>query len=322
MPGHENDILQTGKTLRQFLAGLGLDGTELLVYGSASDSAPFERRTVGVHLRYWPMWLAMQRGDEAQLRSYFKTKEALRAYYGAADCAGWLECIRSNLRAALAEKPEYLVWHVAECTIEETFTFSFAHGDREVVAAAAEVFNRVADEIPAEVSVLFENLWWPGLRLTDAAAVRDFFGRLAHENTGIMLDTGHLMNTNPELKTQADGVAYIMKTVEALGEARARIRGLHLSCSLSGAYVKSFERRYDKAVSSADLMRHIVQIDQHRPFTEDIVRVLLREIAPQYVVHELGYQDFTDFERKLQVQLAACGVRRLKGEDKRMREVV
>lgn len=32
MPGQEKAILKTGKTLEQFVAGLGLDGIELLVY--------------------------------------------------------------------------------------------------------------------------------------------------------------------------------------------------------------------------------------------------------------------------------------------------
>lgn len=60
-----------------------------------------------------------------------------------------------------------------------------------------------------------------------------------------MLDTGHLMNTNPELQTEQDGIEYILKTVKALGEDRKLIRGLHLNCSLSGDYVKTFERVFD-----------------------------------------------------------------------------
>lgn len=41
--------------------------------------------------------------------------------YGAEDREGWIQVIRANIRAALAEKPRYLVWHVQESTPEEAF---------------------------------------------------------------------------------------------------------------------------------------------------------------------------------------------------------
>ncbi len=307
MPGQEKEILKTGKTLEQFVAGLGLDGVELLVYRNIPYFESFEHLAVGVHLNYWPMWLALYRNDKAALQQFFSSKDELSAYYGATYCMGWLRCIRANIKAALAERPEYLVWHVAECTIEEVFTFEFAHSDLEVATAAAAVFNRVADEIPEDVLVLFENLWWPGLRLTDPEVVRQFFARLKHKNVGIMLDTGHLMNTNPELKTEQEGVDYILKVVKRLGSEKQLIRGLHLNCSLSGEYVKSFERCYDADGSNLERMRHVINIDQHRPFTATAVQRLLRSIKPDYVVHELAYTDFNDFEKNIRTQLAACG---------------
>ena len=258
MPGQEKAILKTGKTLEQFVAGLGLDGIELLVYRNVPYFESFEHLAVGVHLNYWPMWLAMYR-------------------------------------------------NVAECTFEEVFTFKFEHSDMDVVTAAAAVFNRVADEVPEDVLVLFENLWWPGLRLTDPVVVHAFFEKIKHKNVGIMLDTGHLMNTNPELQTEQDGIEYILKTVKALGEDRKLIRGLHLNCSLSGDYVKTFERVFDSESSNIERMKHVIKIDQHRPFTDKAVQKLLRFIKPDYVVHELAYRDFSDFEKNIEVQLTACG---------------
>ncbi len=162
MPGQEKEILKTGKTLEQFVAGLGLAGIELLVYRNVPYFKSFEHLAVGVHLNYWPMWLAMYRNDKEVLSRFFTSKDALKDYYGTTYCMGWLRNIRANIKAALVEKPEYLVWHVAECTLEEVFTFKFEHSDMEIVTAAAAVFNRVADEVPEDVLVLFENLWWPG----------------------------------------------------------------------------------------------------------------------------------------------------------------
>lgn len=182
MPGQEKAILKTGKTLEQFVAGLGLDGIELLVYRNVPYFESFEHLAVGVHLNYWPMWLAMYRNDKEVLSRFFTSKDALKDYYGTTYCMGWLRNIRDNIKAALVENPEYLVWHVAECTFEEVFTFKFEHSDMDVVTAAAAVFNRVADEVPEDVLVLFENLWWPGLRLTEPAVVRAFFEKIKHKN--------------------------------------------------------------------------------------------------------------------------------------------
>lgn len=315
MPGQEKAILKTGKTLEQFVAGLGLDGIELLVYRNVPYFESFEHLAVGVHLNCWPMWLAMYRNDKEVLSRFFTSKDALKDYYGTTYCMGWLRNIRDNIKAALVENPEYLVWHVAECTFEEVFTFKFEHSDMDVVTAAAAVFNRVADEVPEDVLVLFENLWWPGLRLTEPAVVRAFFEKIKHKNVGIMLDTGHLMNTNPELQTEEDGIEYILKTVKGLGKDRKLIRGLHLNCSLSGDYVKTFKRVYDAESSNIERMKHVIKIDQHRPFTDEAVQKLLRLIKPDYVVHELAYKDFNDFEQNIALQLASCG-RKLSGDDK------
>lgn len=105
MPGQEKAILKTGKTLEQFVAGLGLDGIELLVYRNVPYFESFEHLAVGVHLNYWPMWLAMYRNDKEVLSRFFTSKDALKDYYGTTYCMGWLRNIRDNIKAALVENP-------------------------------------------------------------------------------------------------------------------------------------------------------------------------------------------------------------------------
>ena len=118
-----------------------------------------------------------------RLKQQFRNiRERNKYFKDAMSCDEWLSVIRRNIGAALAQSPEYLVWHVAEANNEEAFTFEFNYSDREVLTAAADVFNAVCDEIPAHVPVLFENLWWPGLRLTDVRNVKYFFERLHHKN--------------------------------------------------------------------------------------------------------------------------------------------
>jgi sugar phosphate isomerase/epimerase len=109
--------------------------------------------------------------------------------------------------------------------------------------ATAELFSCAADIIPHDVPVLFENLWWPGLTLTDRRETEAFFRLIDRDSAGIMLDTGHLMNTNTALRSEEEAADYILRTVDRLGDLASRIRGMHLQCSLSGDYVTHSLRR-------------------------------------------------------------------------------
>ena len=85
---------------------LGLDGIENLIYGDEPSSNLFTSLTVGAHLRFWPRWMDFYLGNTKRCKKQFPDEKALTAYYGASDTDGWLEEIRKNIRAALAEKPE------------------------------------------------------------------------------------------------------------------------------------------------------------------------------------------------------------------------
>ena len=174
--------------------------------------------------------------------------------------------------------------------------------------AAAEVFNQTADCIPENIMVLFENLWWPGLRLLNKETVKLFFDLINRKNVGIMLDTGHLLNTNDKLSSQQQAVDYIYKVILNLGSEAARIKGIHLSCSLSGNYQHYFEHTVPKDINYKILLSHIVSIDQHLPFTSTAIRKILDLLQPEYIVHELNYKDFSQLDTLLPKQLAACGL--------------
>ena len=162
----------------------------------------------------------------------------------------------------------------------------------------------MADEIPANVTVLFENLWWPGLRLTDARKVKFFFERIERKNVGIMLDTGHLMNTNPRLRTEAEAADFVCRTVDKLGPYAELIKGVHLSCSLSGKYLRSFERKVPANLNAEAIWRHIAAIDQHKPFTTTAAKQILQCVQPQYVNHELAYETIEEMIPLMQQQLS------------------
>lgn len=199
---------------------LGLDGIENLIYGDEPSSNLFTSLTVGAHLRFWPRWMDFYLGNTKRCKKQFPDEKALTAYYGASDTDGWLEEIRKNIRAALAENPEYLVWHVADCTLEEAWTRQFYYTSKDVLRETAAIYNAVSEEVPETVEVLFENIFWPGLCRLLPSEIDYFFSLLKGSNVGLVLDTGHFMNTNPDLETEADGAEYICAMAEKLGSMK------------------------------------------------------------------------------------------------------
>lgn len=305
VPGCDNDIPTTDEALKNYLNVTGLDGVELFIYQKQPYDVSYLNNTVGVHLKYWPFWLDFWRDNNDFLQKKFGTKENMRKFYfGAGNKEEWLDAIKAHIQIALKEEPEYLVWHVSESDDDEIFTFDFKYSDKEVIEGTAEVYNAVKEIIPKNVKVLFENLWWPGLRLTDKKVVETFFQLVNDDNAGIMLDTGHLMNTNPELKNEDEAVRYLCEVVHNLGNLKNRIKGLHLSCSLSGEYLKSFYREKLVQTDYMEVMNHIINIDRHQAWSTNTIGDLLKMVNPEYVVHELYYNDFSELTELVKKQQA------------------
>lgn len=292
------------KTLRK----LHLDGIENLIYGTEPALHPADRITLGCHLAYWPDWMDFYLGKKDFYEKDFPTKQSLMDTFGGTTVEDWIDKIRRNIRAALAEKPEYLVWHVAHCSLDEIWTRRFRYSSHDVLKAAAEVYGAVAEEVPPSVTVLFENIFWPGLYTLEPEEVDYFFSLLPGKNIGIMLDTGHLMNTNPCLATEEDGARYVKGVVNRLGSMKSLIQGIHLSCSLSGAYQRSLPGTIPASVTPDIISRHIISIDQHRPFTTSAARDIMDCVEPRYVTHELFGSDFSIPEDKVRLQMKAAGL--------------
>ncbi len=304
---YEDDLAKRGQSLDDFVHKMGVDGIEQFIYMMERPQKSYNNFTVGVHLNYWPYWMDFWLKKAKRLKQQFNSVMERSQYFREAGSREeWLAVIRRNILSAATESPEYMVWHVSEANNEEIYTWQFNYSDREVLLASSDVFNSVADEIPDNVTVLFENLWWPGLRLTDVRNVKYFFERLERKNVGIMLDTGHLMNTNPRLRNEQEAADYVCRVVEKLGSYAELIKGVHLSCSLSGAYQRSFVRQVPQTINLEAGLRHIAALDMHQPFQTKAARQILECVQPDYVVHELFYDNLADLEPKLLLQLENC----------------
>ncbi|MDU4960767.1 MAG: TIM barrel protein [Sporomusaceae bacterium] len=304
-------IENSAACLTDFLNRNGLDGIEMMFCAPWDAAVHAPDWIQGVHLQFWPSWLDFWRGDRAELQRQFGGDEQIIGCYGGLQRQDWLNRYRENLRLACQAEASYLVFHAGHTRLEEIFDWRFAASDAAVVEAVAEVVNALAADIPADVTLLFENLWWPGLRLLDRDLTERLFAAVKHPNCGIMLDTAHLMNTNQDLQTEDDAVDYILATLDSLGDCCRYIRGIHLNCSLSGEYVRQMlTRPRQQSFSYQEAVEHVLSIDRHQPFHSSRVRQIIDRVQPDWLVHEFVPASASDWQEKLSCQQRAAGLRR------------
>ena len=103
---------------------LGVDGIEQFIYRDPEAFPDYKELTIGAHLNYWPYWMDFWLRKAKRLQQQFRSIHERQTYFKTAmSCDEWLAVIRRNICAAISQKPEYLVWHVAEADTETIFTF-------------------------------------------------------------------------------------------------------------------------------------------------------------------------------------------------------
>ena len=285
---------------------LGCDGIEV-IWGD-TPCEPLPDRVLGYHLTFWPDWLDFWLGDEAALLRKFGTRAALESHYGGSGREDMLAQYRQDLARAEQLGAEYVVFHVSDVSIEEGYTYRWLHTDEEVIDAACELINELTADRPQSFAFLVENQWWPGFTFTNPALTARLLDGIRYENKGILLDTGHLLNTNPALRTEAEAVAYIHAMLDAHGDLAQFIRGMHLHCSLSGEYVQAHTGLLpplpaDYTERFIQSYGHILQIDRHRPWTDPAIASVVERIHPQFLTHELSAGNRPEKETAVRTQI-------------------
>lgn len=301
-----------GAGLRRFLQETGCQGFEDIWAGENIPEEFPKELMLGYHLTFTSDWLDFYREDTAAIIEKFGTLTAAREFYGGWGAACLLEMYRADLHRAKTLGAAYVVFHVSDVSIEEGYTYRWWHSHEEVIDAAAEIINSL---LTGEESFdfLMENQWWPGFTFTDPALTERLLAAIRYPRKGIMLDTGHLMNTNPGLRTQREGVAYLHRMLDCHGELCRYIRGLHLHQSLSGEYVRRHTGRLPEDLPGEYMerfgvsYRHILQIDQHEPWTVPEATSVVERIKPAYLTHELAAGGPEEKRRTIERQRAALG---------------
>jgi len=309
----EEDLLrfENNADLKGFYRHFGLDGLEVMEAGTDRWGILQTEDAIGVHLRFHSGWMDLWTGDHGRLLQEFGSWEEVRQVYGGETREALMKGFRSNLRFANTLQPEYLVFHVSDCTMAESMLRSYHYSDEDVIDATIELVNAVSDSIEGQPWLLFENLWYPGLTMLRPEMLQRLLKGVRYPKCGVMLDLGHLMHTNTALRSADEAVDYFHRTLDALGDL-SPIKGVHLHQSLSGAYAENLMNRWQSTTGSYNermwaIMEHIFNIDTHRPFTSPRIREVLDRLPLEYLVLEQISADRTEHEAHLAQQVVVLG---------------
>ncbi len=273
---------------------LGLDGLEVISDpDDLADDIPLEL-VAGYHMTFYVDWVDFYRHDEKALLKKYHSWENVEKVYRGTQPEDLMRQFREDLRLGIRLKAPYMVFHVSDVSLEECYTYRWLHSDMEVLDASIAFINELLKGVEPTFDFLVENQWWPGLTFTDPRKTEYLLSRIDYPRVGIMLDTGHLMNTNWSIRSQKQGIEYILDMIRKHGDLSSSIFGMHFHQSMSGAYCRAaigkvpedFPEDYFDAFAFS--YAHVQSIDRHRPWTDpDCVKILDR-VEPKYLTHELS----------------------------------
>ena len=213
------------EALGRQVKALGLDGLEVIADpDDLAADVPLSLVT-GYHLTFYPDWVDFWRQDEKALLGKFHSWEEVEKIYRGRRPEDLMAQFRTDLALAQRLKATYLVFHVSDVSLEEGYTYRWLHTDREVLDAAIDFANELLKGVEPTFDFLVENQWWPGFTFTEPEKTEYLLERIDYPRVGIMLDTGHLMSTNQRIRSQKQGIAYILEMIEKHGSLAEKIRG-------------------------------------------------------------------------------------------------
>ena len=299
------------EALIDFYTNAGCDGIELILCGEDFEGKITPDMVRGLHLIFYPEWIRLWEKDYKGLVKEFGSRKAWQEFYNAKTPEDLVEIYKHELAVAKKLGVEYVVFHIGDNPLDEYHTLQCRRTDEEVIDKSCELLNQVfaGEEYP--FTLLLENLWPGGMKLHRPELTRRMLKGVNHSNTGIMLDTGHLIATNRTLRTEEEACEYIHSVLDAHGDLCKYIKGVHLHKSLQGEYLQSVLDKAPPLLEGdyyqrfGEVVVHLKQVDPHLPFTTPRIKELIERIAPEYLVHELSRKNKADWENNLKIQAKA-----------------
>ncbi|MDK2866092.1 MAG: hypothetical protein PWP51_1580 [Clostridiales bacterium] len=295
--------------VRQFCSTYQLDGFELLPYGENTLGVVPPDLLVGIHLAFDNCWVDFWHGNEVGVFSEYDNWETAKQVLGE-DIESIIRRYKAQLDFAERMNAAYVVFHATDISTTETLTYQFDHSDQAVVDTCLTLINTILTDGEYSFYFLVENLWWAGFNLMDASLTAYLMDGIQYAKKGIMLDTGHLMHTNLEIASQAEGLAYINAVLDAHGSLCQYIKGIHLQQSLTGDYVKSLIANPPTITGTyAERMMqvypYVFKMDAHEPFTVKGVQALIERLSPEFLTYEFITTSREEHEDYLKRQIEA-----------------
>lgn len=273
------------------------DGVELIKF-SENSNLEIKNYVKGYHLRFFPMWIDLYLDRKDVLKKEIDSLEKYMYLCGGETKDEILKFYENELELAHKLEVEYVVLHVCNIRLSETYTYNFEYTDEEILYYVSEIVNKIMKS-KYKFKLLLENLWWPGLKLTSKSEIEFLLKNIEYKNLGFMLDTGHMLNTNLKLQNSDEAISYIKNTIENLGDYKKYINGMHLNYSLSGKYIKNvLENKNEKE----PIYKHIGKIDYHDPFEHREIKEVIEDLPIDYLIYELIGKDDKEFEEKIKRQ--------------------
>ena len=301
---YSNEELE--KDMQYFSEKYGFDAFELIKFFDG-DNSSLKKYIKGYHMRFFPSWMELYLEDFNSLYEELKDEKYFKSLCGGHSKKELIEYYKKELKIAQELEVEYVVFHACNVKVTEAMTYDFKYSDRKVLNAVILIINEIFEDGEYDFKLLFENLWWSGLRLTNKEEVKYLLNGVKYKNVGFILDTGHMINNNRDIKNSKEGIEYIVKNIDNIGEYKNLIYGMHLNYSLSGGYVKkSIKENKEKNLSIEEIMENVYQhvgaIDYHDPFEDKEIIKVINSLPIKYLVFELIGNTREELEDKIQRQ--------------------
>ena len=294
------------KDMQYFSEKYGFDGFELIKFFDG-DNSSLKKYIKGYHMRFFPSWMELYLEDFNSLYDELKDEKYFKSLCGGHSKKELIEYYKRELKIAKELEVEYVVFHACNVKVTEAMTYDFKYSDKEVLNAVISIINEIFEDGEYDFKLLFENLWWSGLRLTNKEEIEYLLNGVKYKNVGFILDTGHMINNNRDIKNSKEGIKYIKKNIENIGEYKNLIYGMHLNYSLSGEYVnRAIKENKEKNLSIEEIMsnvyQHVGSIDYHDPFEDKEIIDVINSLPIKYLVFELIGDTREELENKIQRQ--------------------
>lgn len=293
--------------MKYFSSKYCFDGYELIQF-TEENYQKLKKWIVGYHLRFFPSWMEFYQENFFALSLEYDDKKYWKSMCGGEEKKEELiEYYRKELEIAKKLEVEYVVFHACNIKVRESMTYEFQYTDFEVIDQVISLINNLFDDTKYCFYLLFENLWWPGLKLDNKEVAKYLLEGIQYSKKGFMLDTGHMINCNLEIKNKKEAIRYIRENIERLEEYKNYIYGVHLNLSLSGKYVKETISKNRERKSTAEermnqIYEHIGNIDYHECFDDEEIVPLLQTLPLKYIVYEFFGYSQKELENKIERQ--------------------